>query len=233
MCFMEKLFNQFLLRRSTVVKAGLLISMYMCQTLSLGYVFAALPVIMRQQNMSLKSIGALFILHLPWAFKFLYASWVDRFYIPSIGRRRSWIFPLQWLATVILVLLSQTPPGTHFTAMYMLILMLHIVMATNDIAVDGYATDILQPSERPWGNTIQAGARFAGLMLGSGLMLILHDSLGWRVLCIILAATVFILSLPVVFHREIPPISKVFDAHDVQSFGILPFLKRNRFGGML
>jgi MFS family permease len=229
-----KIFSQkSFLKRSTAVKAGLLISMYMCQTLSLGYVFGSLPVIMRQQDMPLKSIGALFILHLPWAFKFLYASWVDRFYIPTIGRRRSWIFPLQWLGAVTLLLLSQTPPGTHFTAMYLLIFLLHIVMATNDIAVDGYATDILQPYERPWGNTIQAGARFAGLMLGGGLMLFLHASLGWRALCIILSGTVFLLSLPVVFHREIPPIEGFYSAYDAQSFGILPFLRRREIRWLL
>jgi MFS family permease len=221
------------LKRSTAVKAGLLVSMYMCQTLSLGYVFGSLPVIMRQQNMPLKSIGALFILHLPWAFKFLYASWVDRLYIPAVGRRRSWIFPLQWIGAVILLFLSQTPPGTHFTAMCLLVFLLHIVMATNDIAVDGYATDILHPNERPWGNTIQAGARFAGLMLGGGLMLFLHASLGWRILCFILAGTVFLLSLPVVFHREIPSIEEPCRTHDTPSFGILPFLKRREVRWLL
>ena len=212
-------------RHPTAAKAGLLISMYMCQTLSLGYVFGSLPVIMRQQNMSLKSIGALFLLHLPWAFKFLYASWIDRLYIPSVGRRRSWIVPLQWLAAVILLCLSQTPPETHFNMMYLLVLLLHIVMATNDIAVDGYATDILYPHERAWGNTIQSGARFAGMMLGGGLMLFLHTSLGWQNVCFILSCTVLLLSLPAVLHRELPPVTEDATIRNDETMGTFSFLK--------
>ncbi len=213
------------IRSRTAAKAGLLISMYMCQTLSLGYVFGCLPVIMRQQQMSLKSIGALFLLHLPWAFKFMYASWVDRLYLPSVGRRRSWIVPLQWLAALILLCLSGTPPETHFSTMYLLVLSLHIVMATNDIAVDGYATDILYPHERTWGNTIQSGARFAGMMLGGGLMLFLHSSLGWQNVCLVLSGIVILLSLPATVHRELPAVNKTSAIRNDETPGTFSFLK--------
>lgn len=211
--------------RPVAVKAGLLISIYMCQTLSLGYVFGSLPVIMRQQNMSLKSIGAIFLLHLPWAVKFIYATWIDRYYFSTIGRRRSWIIPMQWIAAVILLALSWTPPETHFGLMYVLIFLLHVAMATNDIAVDGYATDILLPHERAWGNTIQSGARFVGMMLGGGLMLFLHTSLGWQNLCLILSGTVILLSLPVVLHRELPSVSDAELATEEQSAYVRSFLK--------
>ncbi|THB71696.1 MAG: MFS transporter [Desulfovibrio sp.] len=183
-------------------KMLLLASMYLCQAIPLGYVFGSLPVIMREGRMSLAGIGGLFVLHLPWAFKFLYASWVDRTYLPRLGRRRTWIFPLQWLGACLLLAVSQFPPQSHFSAMYVLLLLLNIVMATNDIAVDGYATDILEPWERRWGNTIQAGARYVGMILGGGLMLFMHKSLGWQFLCLALAASVFLLSVPVFLHRE-------------------------------
>ncbi len=136
---------------STAKKMFLLASMYLCQAIPLGYVFGSLPVIMRESRMSLEGIGGLFILHLPWAFKFIYASWVDKTYFPALGRRRSWIFPLQWVGACLLLIASQTPPETQYGAMYAVLMLLNIVMATNDIAVDGYATDILKPSERRWG----------------------------------------------------------------------------------
>ncbi len=210
-------------------KAGLLTSMYLCQTISLGFVFGSLPVIMRQLHMPLKGIGALFILHLPWAIKFLWAPWVDRIYIPSIGRRRTWIFPLQWLGAVLLLCVSFTPPETHFSTMYLILLLLNMVMATNDIAVDGYATDILYPEERPWGNTIQAGARFAGMMMGGGLMLFLYSFMSWKALCIFLAGAAFLLSLPIFFHREIPPVREEGQSDKKEkAFGILAFLRRDK-----
>lgn len=206
-------------------KTLLLASMYLCQAIPMGYVFGSLPVIMREQHMNLKSIGILFVLHLPWAFKFLVASRVDRWHIPALGRRRTWIFPLQWVGACLLLCASHTPPDTHFQAMFWVLLALNCVMAVNDIAVDGYAVDMLAPHERPWGNTIQAGARYAGMMLGGGLMLFLHKSMGWDVLCLVLAAIVVALSLPVLLHREMAPVSPPM-ASGTERAGVMAFLRR-------
>ncbi|KAB1441795.1 MFS transporter [Pseudodesulfovibrio senegalensis] len=207
-------------------KMLLLASMYLCQAIPMGYVFGCMPVIMRQNHMSLASIGGLFVLHLPWAFKFIHASWVDSHYLPALGRRRSWIFPLQWVGACLLLVAAHMPPETDFTAMFVVLLLLNMVMATNDIAVDGYATDILEPHERSWGNTVQAGARYVGMMLGGGLMLVLHDSFGWQTLCHILAATVFGLSLPVFLHREIPSLYERHDSQKHERTGLRAFVRR-------
>ncbi|WP_163350771.1 MFS transporter [Desulfovibrio sp. JC010] len=211
---------------SKLFKLSLLASMYLCQAIPLGYVFGSLPVILREQGVNLKAVGAVFALHLPWALKFLCASWVDRKYIPALGRRKSWIFPLQWIGAALLVLVSYYPPGENFTAMYVLLLMLSWVMATNDIAVDGYATDILEENERPWGNSIQSAARFAGLMLGGGVMLYMNSTFGWQPLCLFLAAAVFSFSLPVLFHREIDPLITKSEGRGTHGEGVWAFLKR-------
>jgi MFS family permease len=210
---------------NTALKLTLLASMYLCQAIPLGYVFGSLPVIMRQQHMSLKSIGLLFVLHLPWALKFLHASWVDRTWLPALGRRRTWIFPLQWLGACLLLLAGGFPPETRFPAMFATLLGLNVVMATNDIAVDGYATDMLAPHERAWGNTVQASARYVGMMLGGGLMLFLHSTMGWAFLCRTLAAAVLVLSLPVVLHREIAP-RRSGQGTDITRGGALAFLRQ-------
>nr|WP_321258426.1 MFS transporter [uncultured Pseudodesulfovibrio sp.] len=221
---MTKLFNG--PKFHTAHKMFLLATMYFCQAIPLGYIFGSLPVIMREDNVSLVRIGGLFILHLPWAFKFLYASWVDHHYIPILGRRRSWIFPLQWFAAILLLVAAQTPPDTAYNSMFLVLLLLNTVMATNDIAVDGYASDILEEHERSWGNTIQAGARYVGLFLGGGLMLTLHHSLGWKALCIVLSIVVFLFSLPVLFHREILPVYRKYSKQKEQPAGVRAFLRR-------
>ncbi len=207
-------------------KMFLLACMYLCQAIPLGYVFGSLPVIMREGRMSLASVGGLFMLHLPWALKFLYASWVDRSRISRLGRRKSWIFPLQWIGAVLLLLAAGLPPETNFRSMYLVLMLLNIVMATNDIAVDGYATDILESEERTWGNTLQAGARFVGMMLGGGVMLFLHSTMGWDFLCKVLAATVLLLSLPVVFHKEIESIHVDARQGDKAVEGALAFIRK-------
>jgi len=207
-------------------KMVLLASMYFCQAIPMGYAFGSLPVIMREDGVSLAHIGMLFVLHLPWAFKFLLASRVDRYYLPWLGRRRSWIFPLQWVAACLLLVAARTPPDSAFNAMFAVMFILNSVLATNDVAVDGYATDMLEEGERAWGNTIQAGARYVGLFLGGGLMLTLHRSMGWASLCTSLAAVVFLLSLPVLLHREIPATSGGDASGEAGVPGVRGFLGR-------
>ncbi len=213
-------------QQSKLFKISLLASMYLCQAIPLGYVFGSLPVILREQGVNLKAIGGIFALHLPWALKFLCASWVDRKYIPALGRRRSWIFPLQWIGALLLICISFFPPHSNYAVMYILLFVLSAVMATNDIAVDGYATDILEVEERPWGNSVQSAARFAGLMLGGGVMLFMNSRFGWHTLCLFLAIIVFVLSLPVLFHREITPVKTCGHKDGEEWIGILSFLKR-------
>ncbi len=48
-----------------------------------GFFTQALPVLMREQGLSLKAISATSFLFLPWALKFLWAPLVDHY-----GRRR-------------------------------------------------------------------------------------------------------------------------------------------------
>lgn len=211
---------------SKLFKLSLLASMYLCQAIPLGYVFGSLPVILREQGVNLKAVGAVFALHLPWALKFFCASWVDQKYIPALGRRRSWIFPLQWIGAVVLVCVSYFPPDENFAVMYGLLLLLSCIMATNDIAVDGYATDILEEDERPWGNSIQSASRFAGLMLGGGVMLFMNSNFGWQTLCLFLAVAVFSFSLPVFFHREIDPLITESPGREGSGEGVWAFLRK-------
>ncbi len=216
-------------RRRIPLKLTLLTSMYICQTIPVGFIITCLPVILRHQGTSLRTIGFLFLLQAPWALKFLYAAWIDRFYIKKLGRRKSWIFPLQWVGAGLFCALSWVPPDRSFGLMFLILFCFNAVMATNDIAVDGYATDMLLPEERPWGNTIQSGARPVGMLLGGGLGLVLVGSLGWQAVCMLLAGTILVLSLPVVLHREMAPIYENGNAqpgNNGQKFGLRAFLKR-------
>ena len=195
----------FLLQPSATHKLFLLAAMYLSQTIPVGFIMGSLPVIMRAAGMSLKEIGFLFMLHLPWAFKFVHASYVDSHQIKKLGRRRSWILPMQWLTVLFFVMLSQTPPEQNLLIMFALCLSAALAMATNDIAVDGYATDMLSARERPWGNAIQSGARSVGMIFGGGVPLMVYETIGWQATCLVLSGVLLLLNLPVLFHREISP----------------------------
>lgn len=186
-------------------KMGLLFIMFMLQNISLGFTWTLLPVLMREQGMSLGSIGFSALLYSPWALKFLWASYVDRYYSLRWGRRKSWIIPLYLVAICILPVLALLSPDSHLTAVLAVVFLLNMTIATVDIAVDGYATDILKSAERSWGNTIQMVGYMAGYMIGSGVFLMIYQWLGWGQTLLTMALLYAVLVVPVLAHREFPP----------------------------
>ncbi len=91
-------------------------------------------------------------------------------------------------------------------AILAVVTLLNFVFATIDIAVDGYATDILTPEERPWGNTIQTTGYVLGYMLGSGVFLIVYQHLGWQATVLLMTVVQVVLLVPILLHRELPAI---------------------------
>ena len=152
--------------------------------------------------MSLSAIGFTAILALPWALKFLWAPYVDRFGSERYGRRRSWILPLQALGVLLLLALAHFPPEHGLGALLAAVALTNLVAATQDVATDGLAVDSLAPSERGYGNGVQVAGYRAGMIVGGGLILALLEQLGWALACRLLAVGLFLSSLPLLFAGE-------------------------------
>jgi MFS family permease len=181
-------------------KMGLLGSLYFSQGLPFGFFTQALPVLLRNEGFSLGQIGLSSMLALPWALKFLWAPWVDRYSIARIGSRKSWILPLQLGSMSILLVLSLTSHST--TLLMAAVLPLNLFAATQDIATDGLAVDMLAPNERGFANGLQvAGYRF-GMLVGGGILLIVHDQLGAGGTFSSMAAMTALATLPILLTHE-------------------------------
>lgn len=191
--------------RRMLHKLWLLFLMYISQKIFLCFNWTLLPILLRQQGVSLGSIGLAALVFSPWAFKFLYASVVDRFYSAAMGKRKSWIVPLLAVSLFGMPLLSLVSPLEHLKILLPAVFVMNFIFATVDIVVDGYATDILLPGERPWGNTIQIAGYVLGYMMGAGVFLILYQYQGWAVTVWVIAATQALVILPIFFHHEMPP----------------------------
>ncbi|WP_437574032.1 MFS transporter [Sorangium sp. So ce887] len=183
-------------------RLGLLTSLYMCQGLPFGFFTQALPVLLRKQGISLEGIGLASLLALPWGLKFLWAPLVDRFFFPRLGRRRSWILPLQGLTIVALGLVSLREPGEGLSSVLVAVLIVNLLSATQDIATDGLAVDMLEPRERGWANGIQVAGYRAGMIVGGGVLLVFFERLGWRLTFAIMALFIALLSVPTLLARE-------------------------------
>jgi PAT family beta-lactamase induction signal transducer AmpG len=189
---------------NTGMKLGLLTSLYLSQGLPFGFFTQALPVLLRKQGMSLPDIGLTNLLALPWALKFLWAPVMDRYGSERLGRRRGYILPLQFLSAALLLGLA-LPEGTvSVTALLVAVLLVNLLAATQDVATDGLAVELLETHELGWGNGIQVAGYRVGMILGGGLMLITFDALGWRPTLLSLGVLLLVATVPVALFREPP-----------------------------
>ncbi len=183
-------------------KIGLLTSLYFSQGLPYGFFSDALPALLRLRGMSLPEIGLTNLLSLPWALKFLWAPLVDRFGFRRLGRRRSWILPLQAIAVLTLVALSGLDLTTQLGLVLATMLVLNLLAATQDIATDGLAVAILDDRERGWGNGVQVAAYRVGMIFGGGVLLKLIGGFGWRGTFLIMAGLLALATLPILLYPE-------------------------------
>lgn len=185
----------------------LLFSLYWAQGLPVGFMTHALPVILRAQGVSLTHIGGFGLLMAPWAIKVLWAPWVDRYGSQSFGHYRTWIIPTQLLTVTILITLSFLPIESlnhplYLFAFFIVLLCMNSVGATQDIATDGLAVNILKGEQQHLGNMFQVIGSRLGFIVGGGAILWAMDVLSWQNTFLILAVIVFFNTLPVLFYHE-------------------------------
>ncbi|HEY4059342.1 MAG TPA: MFS transporter [Kofleriaceae bacterium] len=190
----------------------LLGALYFAQGLPFGFFGRYMPIILRSAGWSLTKIGVATLLAVPWALKFLWAPFVDKHYSQKLGRRRTWILAMQVAGVVALGLISSIPGTEEIHVLLASMLVLNFIAATQDIATDGLAVDLLPPEERGFANGLQVGGYRLGMIVGGGALLILHHDLGHRVvfatMCILTALT----SIPVLFSKEPEPRESVPEA---------------------
>jgi MFS family permease len=187
---------------STRAKLGLLGSLYFSQGLPFGFFTQVVPVLLREKGVSLGAIGLSSLLALPWALKFLWAPAVDRYSIPGMGRRRSWIVPLQ-LASVALLLVLALAGWTSMGVLMGASFLLNLIAATQDIATDGLAIDLLLPEERGFANGLQVAAYRVGMIASGGWLLLYYDEyLGSVGTYLLMAGMTAFATLPALAARE-------------------------------
>jgi MFS transporter (putative signal transducer) len=162
-------------RRLFVVLGGL----YLAQGIPTYLFAAALPPILREQGVSRSAIGLMSLLLLPLVLKFLWAPHVDRIRPFARAHRAGWVVITQ--GGVIAAILSLTLIQPHQAGWIFVVgLILALLLATQDIATDGYAAKHLRPEDRHIGNAIQAASVAGGVIVGGTLGLVLYRHVGWQ-----------------------------------------------------
>ncbi len=181
----------------------LLAALYFAQGIPFGLFTQALPVILRQNDTPLEIIGLSSILAFPWLLKWLWSPWVDATPPWSSNRRSGWLIPLLGVSSLVLVAISFVDPWAQVEWLIVGIVAINFMNATQDIATDGLAVDILPREERGAGNGIQVGGYRLGMLFGGALVLILIDTIGWQLGLMICASAVLFCIAPLAFLRGV------------------------------
>ncbi len=131
------------------------------------------------EGISLKAIGAMTLIQLPYTWKFLWSPLVDRYSLPGLGRRRGWMLITQIGLLFAVGGMGSLSPRLDLGAIVVFATLAAFLSATQDIALDAFRREILSDAELGLGNSVHVNAyRVAGLVPGS-LSLILADHLPW------------------------------------------------------
>jgi MFS family permease len=179
---------------------GLLSVLYFAQGLPSGLIAKALPPLLREYGVSLSVIGFTSALALPWALKFLWAPFVDRY-----GSRRQWLLVLNGATFVLMLVVASRDFADWIDVLPLLLAVLfliNLVAATQDVATDGYAVSKLRPEWRGLGNSVQVVGYKLGMVVGSGALLWLIARHGWQASYGALACLMLLVIVPVAFMRD-------------------------------
>lgn len=156
--------------------------------LPLGLVWLAIPDWMRSIGVDIRLVGLFSLAQAPWSFKVLWAPLMDRWAPPALGRRRGWAALAQ--VALLVLTLALAGVGAHPDALWVvgaLALAIAFASATQDIAVDAYAVEVLRPDEQG----VAVGARTAlyraAMFVAGGLSISLAGQLGWPAVNVMLA----------------------------------------------
>lgn len=202
-----------------------LCALYAAQGIPWGFVTITFAAWLAQpeNGLSTEQIGPMLaVASLPWSFKFVWGPLMDRFTIPSMGRRRPWIIFAQTMAMLALgsMLFFDDLPGMAWQAdqqanwftriihaivpgpLAAMILVANVFVSVQDVAVDALAVDLLDEEERGVANGLMYSSSYLGTAIGGSGLGFLVANYGIRAGIAGQVILLFLIMLLPIFVRE-------------------------------
>ena len=144
---------------------------YFGQGLPYGLTTMALPVWVAANGGSSAEVASIVAAaYFPWSWKFLVAGFMDRYSYLPMGRRRAWLIFAQVLMSGGFIGAAVLAPGAGDVSLLVIVtLLVNSGAATQDVAVDGLAVDILPPEEQGTASAFMFGGQaLGGAAAGAG-----------------------------------------------------------------
>ncbi|KAF2773832.1 hypothetical protein EJ03DRAFT_340704 [Teratosphaeria nubilosa] len=162
----------------------LLVLLYFLQGIPMGLAGGSVPFLLKS-HLSYGQIGVYSLASYPYSLKLLWSPIVDAVWSQRVGRRKSWILPIQMLSGFGMIWLGgraekmMEKAGADggagvwgFTGWWFALV---FMCATQDIAVDGWAITLLSPSNLSYASTAQTVGLTAGHFLSYTVFLALSS----------------------------------------------------------
>ena len=150
------------------------------------------PAWLDDSGIDLTVIGLIALVGLPYSWKFAWAPLMDRYFIRSFGRRKSWIIPAQIGLFICIASLGLLQPKEQLNLVIALTLCIAFLSASLDVVIDGYRREILSDEEQGLGSSIHVNAYRTSSFIPGSLSLILSDHLPWDMVFLITASFLLI-----------------------------------------
>jgi MFS transporter, PAT family, solute carrier family 33 (acetyl-CoA transportor), member 1 len=175
----------------------LLLVLYTLQGIPMG-LSSSIPLILKERGASYSALGLYSMVSLPFSLKLLWAPFVDSVYISKIGRRKTWLIPVQLITGIVMVWYSsdigqwlggsdrgsglQTgvegseEQGPRILELTIFFGSLFLLMATQDVAVDGWALTMLSRENVGYASTCNTIGQSFGFFIANQGFIALSDS---------------------------------------------------------
>ncbi|MBU2538466.1 MAG: MFS transporter [Proteobacteria bacterium] len=174
---------------------------YFCEGLPYSIIRTVSAVFFRDNGISLQGIGLTSLFGLPWALKFFWAPYLDRY-----GTKRQWLLIMQLLLAGAFLAAATLAPLSHAAPLIGIVFFIgSFLAATHDIAIDGYYLETLDAPGQARFVGYRVMAYRIAMMAGAGVIATLGTTMGWPVA---FGGSALLLTLFFIYHLRYLPHSE-------------------------
>ena len=204
-------------------RTGSVVLLSFSSGLPLGLVWYSIPDWMRDIGVDIRIVGLFTLAQAPWAFKVLWSPIMDRYVPPFWGRRRGWAAVTQLALCVLGLFLAGV--GDRPDAIWVvgaLALAIAMASASQDIAVDAYAVEVLREEEQGAAVGARIALYRAAMVVAGGGAITFAGQYGWAFVNILLA--LLYLPMLLITWKAPEPETKTLAPTSLRAAVWLPFL---------
>ncbi|XP_060865918.1 acetyl-coenzyme A transporter 1-like isoform X2 [Metopolophium dirhodum] len=162
------------------LNVALLVLLYTLQGIPIG-ITLAIRAYMQNKKVSYGQQAKFSVVDLPYSLKLLWAPLVDVVYSQRMGKRKSWLVPVQFSIGLSLIFIGSNISNwlmendTHMTALTYVFFCVNALAATNDIAIDGWTLTLLRRENIGYASTCNTSGQALGIAFGYVLFILFES----------------------------------------------------------